>query len=178
MPRRRSLIFVTVVVVFSLFLLVNFIQKIYIVPLIMYHSVNAKVRPKMELLIVTPQTFEKQMRFLKEWHYNVLPLESVAELIRNKKKIPARTVAVTFDDGYRDNYTYAFPILKKYNLPATIFIIVNEVDLPDRLTWEEIKVMRDSGLITFGSHALDAQPLTEIKLRVDLKKQILRLIAI
>jgi peptidoglycan/xylan/chitin deacetylase (PgdA/CDA1 family) len=95
-------------------------------------------------------------------------------LIKDKKKVPARTIAITFDDGFQDNYRYAFAILKKYNLPATIFIIVNEVAMPNanRLTWNEIIEMKNSGIITFGSHALDAQPLIEIKSDAQLRKQI------
>lgn len=170
--KRLTVVFGTV---FLIFLLVAaFIQRQYVVPIIMYHSVNPKVLPEMESLIVSPNTFERQMRFLKEWHYNVVPLESIADFIKNKKKVPSRTIAITFDDGYKDNYTYAFPILKKYNLPATIFIVVNEVDSArlDRLNWREIKAMENSGLITVGSHCLDHIPLTDIKSEKNLISQI------
>jgi peptidoglycan/xylan/chitin deacetylase (PgdA/CDA1 family) len=120
------------------------------------------------------EAFEAQMRFLKEHKYNVLPLEALAGLIRDKKRIPALSVAITLDDGYEDNYLYAFPILKKYGLPATIFIIVDEVGRPqnDRLSWEQIKVMQDSGLITFGSHAFGPEPLVNIKSGEELRRQI------
>ncbi|MBU3958968.1 MAG: polysaccharide deacetylase family protein, partial [Candidatus Omnitrophica bacterium] len=93
---------------------------------------------------------------------------------RHKKRIPPKSVAITFDDGYKNNYTYAFPILKKYNLPAMIFIITNEVGRPggDRLSWDEISQMRDSGLITFGSHALGPEPLTNIKSEEQLRREI------
>lgn len=169
---KRLIVFLGVIILL-LFLLVNFIQQGYVVPIIMYHSVNPDALPE-NRLAVTPQTFERQMAFLKKYHYNVSPLEEVAVLIKEKKRIPYRTIAITFDDGYRDNYTYAFPILKKYNLPATIFIIVNEVGRPqgDRLSWDEIKVMQASGIITFGSHTLGPLPLIEIKSEEELRKQI------
>lgn len=160
------------------FLLASFIRKNYVVPIIMYHQILPKPKPSYKLA-VSVKAFERQMQFLKNHHYNVLPLENLVDLIKGKKKIPPRTIAITLDDGYRDNYTYAFPILKKYNLPATIFIIVNEVGrynnelgLRDRLSWDEIKIMRDSGIITFGSHALGPEPLTSINSQQQLKREI------
>jgi peptidoglycan/xylan/chitin deacetylase (PgdA/CDA1 family) len=139
----------------------------------MYHSVNP-LAPDNNRLVITPGLFDRQMRFLKEGHYNVVPLESLAPLIRDKKKITPKTVAITFDDGYVDNYVYAFPVLKKYGLPATIFIIIQEVGRAqnDRLTWEQIKEMRDSGLITFGSHSIGPDPLYKAKTEEELRRQI------
>jgi len=170
-PKRKVLITAFGVIIFFSIFLVNFIQGKYVVPIAMYHSVNPEAQPR-NLLTVSPQTFERQMRFLKVNHYNVLPLESVAALIKEKKKIPSKAIAITLDDGYKDNYIYAFPILKKYNLPATVFIITDEVGRADRLSWDEIKEMRDSGIVTFGSHCLGPEPLTKIKSEDDVKKQI------
>jgi peptidoglycan/xylan/chitin deacetylase (PgdA/CDA1 family) len=123
---------------------------------------------------ISPETFQRQMGFLKRHHYNVVTLKTIADLIRDRKKIPPKTLAITFDDGYKDNYTYAFPILKKYNFPATIFIIINEVGRPedDRLSWDEIKVMQGSGIITFGSHTLSHAYLPEISSDQELKFEI------
>jgi peptidoglycan/xylan/chitin deacetylase (PgdA/CDA1 family) len=114
------------------------------------------------------------MRFLKNRHYNVVPLGSLSGLLKDNNKIPSRTVAITFDDGYKDNYIYAYPILKKLGLPATIFIIIQEVDRPlnDRLSWDQIKQMRDSGLIFFGSHAVGPDPLYKMKTENELRRQI------
>ncbi len=174
MRKLKTIIIVFGAIFLAGFLLANFMQRRYVVPILMYHSINPVENPPMKRLIVSPQTLQRQMRFLKNNHYNVLPLEAIADLIREKKKIPPRTLAITFDDGYKDNYIYAFPILKKYNLPATMFIIINEVGRPqnDRLSWDEIKTMQDLGLITFGSHALGPEPLINIKSQDGLKKEI------
>jgi peptidoglycan/xylan/chitin deacetylase (PgdA/CDA1 family) len=139
----------------------------------MYHSVNPSAQEE-NRLSVTADLFERQMRFLKEHHYNVVSLESLVALLKAKKGIPFKTVAITFDDGYKDNYTYAYPILKKYQLPATIFIIVQEVGRKqdDRLSWEEIKEMRPCGLITFGSHAVGPDPLYKMNSEEQLRRQI------
>ena len=171
MSKRRVLItFFGIAILLSGYL-ANFIRGKYVVPIIMYHSVNPGALPE-DRLAISPATFERQMRFLKYHHYNVLPLESLATLIKERKKIPSKTISITFDDGYKNNYIYVFPILKKYNLPATIFIITDEVGRTDRLNWDEIKTMQDSGIITFGSHALGPEPLINIKSEQDLKKQI------
>lgn len=173
MPKRKTLITVFGILIFSIFLITNFISQQYVVPILMYHSVNPNARPE-NRLTVSVNSFERQMRFLKDRRYNVVPLESLIDLIKDKKRIPKNTVVITLDDGYRDSYIYAFPILKKYNLPATVFVIIDEIGRAqgDRLSWDEIKIMQGSGLITIGSHALGPEPLINIKSEQELKRQI------
>lgn len=169
---KKLTIILTIIFAFGL-ALVAFLKPRYVVPILMYHSVSPDARPQ-NRLAVTVEAFERQMRFLKERHYNVLPLETLGDLIKEGKKIPPKTLAITFDDGYKDNYLHAFAVLKRYGLPATIFIIVNEVDRPqnDRLSWQEIGTMLDTGLFTFGSHALGPESLTNITSEQELKRQI------
>ena len=83
-----------------------------------YHKVSPDPHPFFEP--VEPAVFEQQMQFLKN-SYNVVELQ---ELVTRSQRgqLPERAVAITFDDGYRDNYEYAFPILKKYALPAASII--------------------------------------------------------
>jgi len=163
MFKRKRLAVVAGIIFLAGFLLAGFIRQQYVVPIIMYHSVNPQAVPE-NRLAVTSATFDRQMHFLKSRRYNVVTLETLRDLIKNKRMIPPKTIAITFDDGYKDNYTYAFPILKKYGLSATLFIIVNEVGRPrgDRLSWDQIRAMRDSGIINFGSHCLGPEPLTKI----------------
>lgn len=157
----------------SLFSFIVTLKANYVAPILMYHSVNPQSIAG-RMLTVSPKTFERQIRFLKTRRYKVLPLGELAALIKEKKRIPERAVSITFDDGYKDNFIYAFPVLKKYGLPASVFIIVDEVARPqnDRLSWEEIKEMQDSGLIAFGSHTLGPEPLVNIKSDEELKRQI------
>ncbi len=173
MFKRKRLSVVSVLIIACILFFTAFIRGKYVVPIVMYHSVDPGASCK-TMLAVAPETFERQMRFLKKNRYNVITLQELAVLIREKKKIPYHTIVITLDDGYKDTYTYAFPILKKYNLAATVFIIVNEVGRPqgDRLSWDQIKIMRDSGLIIFGSHTLGPEPLTKIKSGEELKDQI------
>lgn len=178
MFKRKAIVTAILIIVFLFTAAgVYFIRQNYVVPIIMYHQVLPNPDQGYRLAVST-QTFNRQMRFLKKHNFNVLPLEDLIRLIKEKKEIPSRTVVITFDDGYRDNYIYAFPVLKKYGLPAAIFLIVNEVGrvnslgVPDRVSWQEIREMYDSGVITFGSHALGPEPLINIHSEEELKSQI------
>ncbi len=81
-----------------------------------------------------PEVFEQHMQFLKRC-YNVLPLIELVERSR-RNDLPDRAVAITFDDGYRDNYDYAFPILRKYGLPATVFVATGSIETGQTL-WHD-----------------------------------------
>lgn len=79
--------------------------------------------------------FETQLRYLKKYH-RVIPLEEAVEALRSGKKLSPYVVAITFDDGYRSNYTLAFPLLKHYRLPATIFLATRFVN-QDEFFWAD-----------------------------------------
>jgi peptidoglycan/xylan/chitin deacetylase (PgdA/CDA1 family) len=140
-----------------------FMQGRFLLPVLMYHSVSASPSPGTKLITVSPRVFERQMRFLRQSRYTVLTLSQAATVMRDRLYVE-RPVAVTFDDGYEDNYLFAFPVLKKYRIPATIFLIYSKVGTPGYLTWDEVRIMQDSGLIVFGSHTLDHAALTRIPL--------------
>ncbi len=137
--------------------------RAYTPPILMYHSVDPSVDSS-NRLNVHPDSFERQMRFLRRFRYNIVTVEELAGIIRRGENIPPRTVAITFDDGYKNNYTHAFPVLQKYRIPATLFIIVREVGRPqnDRLDWSEIEEMQRSGLVRIGSHCIGPDPLIKL----------------
>ena len=120
----------------------------YTVPILFYHSFGYSG----DLLTVTPENFEKQMRYIKEKGYHVISLDELAEGIRTGRKFAHTTVVITSDDGYKNNYTYAYPVLKKYGYPATIFLIANLIGNNDNfLNWDEVREMAKNK-ISFGGH--------------------------
>lgn len=90
------------------------------IPVLMYHHVNELS----DSFTISPDDFQTQMEYLARKNYQTLFLN---ELISSLKKGEGKKIAITFDDGYLDNWVYAYPILKKYNLKATIFVITSRV---------------------------------------------------
>lgn len=140
------------------------------VNVLMYHHIQEeKLAKKLGRtgLNVSPEWFDKHMQYLKDKQYNVLKIEDIADFVNGKKALPKKAVVITFDDAYEDNYLSAYPILKKYNFPATIFTPSGLVNVMDYLTWGEIDDMKNSGLIYFGNHtwshhsALDKKEVLE-----------------
>jgi peptidoglycan/xylan/chitin deacetylase (PgdA/CDA1 family) len=148
-----------------------FVRGQYVLPVAMYHSVQPAAS-KGNALVVSAKTFDRQMQFLKKNNYTVLSLEQAVDFMSRKKKMPSRTVVLTFDDGNADNYVHAFPILKKYGLPATIFLIVSDIGKPDKLNLDQIRHMQESGLISFGSHSMNHPFLDCITSDAELVKEI------
>lgn len=102
------------------------------VRILIYHRVNDEKDP---FFPATPvKVFEKQMEYLSS-RFKVLPLEEAAERIK-RRDVPENAVVITFDDGYRDNYTNAFPIVKKYVIPMTIFLATDAIG-SGRVLWHD-----------------------------------------
>ncbi|MFH1854407.1 MAG: polysaccharide deacetylase family protein [Candidatus Omnitrophota bacterium] len=123
----------------------------YVVPILMYHRIDDKA--DISRLSVCPDSFRRQMSFLKRWGYNVVRLEELPGLIK-KGRVPYNTAAITFDDGYENNFTRAYQILKEFNLPATIFVIPALIGLEDYLTWDQVVEMSESNVVSIGSHTM------------------------
>ena len=85
---------------------------------------------------VSREMFEKQMLWLKR-NYHPVRLSDLVEMLKGKKSLPENAVAVTFDDGFRNNYKVAFPVLKKYEIPATIFITTDFIGTKGTKLWTE-----------------------------------------
>ena len=115
-------------------------------------------------LSVRPEDFERQMKFLTEHNFHAItPQEMYAALVEGAE-LPENPVLITFDDGYLDNYTNAYPILKKYGLKATIFVITGFMDRgqPGYFTWGQAAEMEASGLINIESHTVTHSSLTDL----------------
>lgn len=127
------------------------------VPILIYHYIRVNPVPADKLgawLSVPPQEFEKQMQYLAQNGYNTINVATVVNALKNKFGLPSKPVVLTFDDGYRDFYTTAFPILKKYNLHAEIYVVPGFLGSANYLTWEMVKEVAASGLVTVGAHTM------------------------
>jgi peptidoglycan/xylan/chitin deacetylase (PgdA/CDA1 family) len=98
-----------------------------------YHGLIKSVSPINLFTQLPVELFEKQVRFLKS-KYNVISLSEFISHLKGDKSLPDMAAMITFDDGFKSNYTLAFPLLKKYNLPATIFLTVDYIGT-DKLLW-------------------------------------------
>ena len=157
---------------FSLCILFRQKKKISI---LLYHSIgqnNARFN-------VNPKQFEMQIEYLRK-NYNVISLDRIVSFMKEGKDLPKNPVAITFDDGYHNVYQNAYPILKKYRLPATIFVttgyvqkqmFLNQIQLR-MLSWTEIKEMSNNK-ITIGAHTITHPNLEQADLETA-KEEILK----
>lgn len=130
------------------------------VPILMYHYVS-EPPPDADVyrkdLSVTPAQFESHLQALQDAGYQSVALtDLVSYLATGQPELPAKSVVLTFDDGYEDNYINAFPLLKKYGFTATIFVITDFVDMqrPGYVSWDQLAEMHAAG-IDVGSHSRD-----------------------
>lgn len=128
------------------------------VPILVYHYVEdvTDERDTLRRSIATrPYFFEEQLRFLRNSDYVSITLSDLKKALEGKAHLPERSIILTFDDGYRDFYTTAFPLLKKYQMKSINYIIVNHLGRSGNLTEAQITEMLQSGLVEIGCHTLD-----------------------
>ena len=140
------------------------------VPVLNYHQVEQK---NGNPLTLWPDQFEAQMAYLADEGYTTITIDEMMDALEHGTPLPEKPVIITFDDGYADNYEYAYPILKKYGFKATIFLIYDFTNAyPNYLTWEQIDEMKQSGLIRFESHTMTHANLAELDSADELRHEI------
>jgi peptidoglycan/xylan/chitin deacetylase (PgdA/CDA1 family) len=139
------------------------------IPILVYHSVaddNSNIS-------ISPEMFAFQMFYLKNAGYKVVSFSQLISLIDKDNSLPQKTVVLTFDDGLKDFYISAWPVLRRYNFSATVFVATNYIGgkslwyadynlspVP-MLDWKELKELDRAG-IDIQSHSCSHQPLTEL----------------
>lgn len=114
------------------------------VPVLTYHKLSRNGTP--DAMTVRGADFEAQMRFLRENGYRVITLDDLFEFLQFRRQIPARSVVITFDDGWRSVYDIALPILKKFGYPATLFVYTDLiVGSRETLSWEQVIELSRNG---------------------------------
>ncbi len=141
--------------------------KQFAVPVLMYHRIdnldeNEQRSPLLCDLTVSPADFERQVKFLVENGYSVLLASEVERAVQEGRELPEKAVCITLDDGYKDNFEQAFPVLLKYKVPATVFLVTNNFGRPDRLSWNDVLEMRAKAGFGYGSHTVHHYDLTSL----------------
>ncbi len=135
------------------------------VPVLMYHHIRVNPMPRNPVwaaLNVSAEQLDQQFAYLSSHNYHTITLDELRDALDGKISLPENPIVLTFDDGYRNFYDSAFPLLKKYNFKATQFVITAVAGTSAYLTWEQISIMDKSGLVTFGAHTRNHPNLPDI----------------
>ncbi len=138
------------------------------IPILMYHSISAdetSARHPYYQTTTTPKVFEQHLRFLRENDYRVVRLDELANY-----QGAGRAVVITFDDGFLDFYTQAFPILERFRCPASVFLptayigdtAARQFKGADCMTWSQVRELQRAG-VEFGSHTVTHPQLTGLE---------------
>lgn len=133
---------------------------------LMFHVVCEKMPEDKTLsgLYITKDMLKEYCDYFKQQNYNIVTLNEAYDIFKNKKQVDNPNLLVfTFDDGYEDNFTLGFPILKEYGIKFNLNVIARYTDeiRPNYLSWEQIKEMNKSGLLELGNHTYDSHVYVE-----------------
>lgn len=133
--------------------------------ILLYHRVGP---PKnvWSSLPIPIQEFERQVRYLCQ-AYEIMPLNKLVQYTQEGKALPSKTAIITFDDGYKDNYLYAYPILRKHSMPATIFLTTGHIGTGSLFWWDKVGyVIHSTALETFRIDGLGVYALNPASSRL------------
>lgn len=121
------------------------------IPILCYHNFNPTVPGSMNM---TPEKFESQLKWLKDNGFTIIPLREAVEYLQGTRaSLPEKPVVITDDDGWQSVYTYMLPIVKKYNIPVTLFIYPQTISNGKHaMTWAELKELQQTGLFDIQGH--------------------------
>lgn len=124
------------------------------IPILCYHNLNPSIPGSMSM---TPKKFESQIKWIIDNGYTVIPLKDAVEYLQGKREsLPAKSIVITADDGWESVYKYMWPIIKKYNIPVTLFIYPQTIsEGKNAMTWEQLKELQATGLFDIQSHTYD-----------------------
>ena len=134
------------------------------VPILMYHSL-LKDGAFQNRFVISPQLLESDLQYLQEHGYTTITMSELIDFVKKRASLPEKPILLTFDDGYYNNYFYAYPLLQTYRMKAVISVVgkyTEEFSLADsnhpnysHLTWDQLKEMQESGLVEIQNHTYD-----------------------
>lgn len=149
-------------------------QKSLKVPILLYHYVEYVKDPGDTIrksLNIMPNIFDQQVKTLKDEGFTFMTTKELADVLDDQVSLPVKPVILTFDDGYRDFYTDVFPVLKKYQAKAVVYVVPNFLDKPNNLTTWMLSEIVQSGLVEIGAHTMNHSVLTGLPLQ-DVKYEV------
>lgn len=150
----------------------------FYIPALMYHNINDDYDKKNASVEISAENFKEHMLTLKKAGYTSIFFHEYLSYLNNEIKLPEKPILITFDDGYLNNYTVGFPILKETDMKATIFIVTGRMGLQGAVTyphftWKQALEMEKSGVVDIQSHTQYHSHLPEISnasLALELRK--------
>ena len=136
------------------------------VPVMIYHSVRPYQKGEskyQDAYDITPELLEEELLYIKANGFHTVTFHAVAEYFANGTPLPGKPVILSFDDGWKNQYIYAFPLLKKYGMTGTFFIFSNPIDShkPHWMSWAEVVELGRAGM-EIGGHSRTHPILTKI----------------
>jgi peptidoglycan/xylan/chitin deacetylase (PgdA/CDA1 family) len=137
------------------------------IPVIVYHSVRPHYdgeSREQDQYDVTPELLEEELRYLVEGDYHTITFRDVDAAIDRGVPLPDRPVILSFDDGWKNQYIYAFPLLQKYQLRGTFFIYTNPIDHENAkwMSWDDVRALDRAGM-EIGGHSRTHPILTRLR---------------
>jgi peptidoglycan/xylan/chitin deacetylase (PgdA/CDA1 family) len=132
-------------------------------PILMYHHItNAPTHNMLDLsLTVTPNVFGQQLDYLKQHGYHTITFNQLFDFLYYNGPLPNKPIILTFDDGYDDAYTFAYPILRKHGYSGMFYIITGKVGWKGQATWDQLCEMLANGM-QMGSHTITHRNMGEV----------------
>ena len=133
------------------------------VPILLYHYVEYVKDSKDNIrqsLNIQPSTFELQLLTLKNAGYTFITARELGEVIEGRRALSEKPVLLTFDDGHWDFNTIVLPLLKKYQIKATLYVITGFIGGSDFMSDKQVQEVVDSGLVDVGAHTVNHIPLS------------------
>lgn len=132
------------------------------IPILTYHAIKDFATCLDDTYALWPVDFKAQLEHLYELGYKTTIQTDTSEKENTISSIDNRLICLTFDDGYISNFTLAYPVLKKYGFKAIFFIVVNNIDKPGYMSWEQLRQLKADGM-AIGSHSMNHPILTKME---------------
>ena len=173
--KYKNISIITIIIIFSSCILIYYKvnadePSTVSVPILMYHSI---LKSKSGKYIINPNTFESDLKYLKENNYTTITMTDLINYVYDNAKLPEKPIIITFDDGHYNNLTYALPLLEKYDMVAVISIVGQYTDTYTKsneanpnysyLRWSDIQDIMKTNRIEFQNHTYNFHSITKTR---------------